>query len=236
MSTALGAVNPLEATFCLLKALRDEIREVRDMLEEEKRARGTETAELAAQLQALRDAKIQRFEETENAIEEMKTDMQHRCQKLQVQTEKVVADKVARFEKIEAQVDVASIDHKGMVQAVNKRLAQEASQWRMRADVSDREIKDHKNQAEIHVNNHRRCHEDLREEVERIASLLRENSMARDPFRHFAAKPMLRPLSASPSPSAMSTATPFSTARSSIHTSSIGTAHSESPYQRVMNS
>merc|ERR1719492_184582 len=165
----------------------------------------------------------------------MKADMFKRFQSLQVQLEKVVADKIARFEKLEAKVESDSIDHKGMVQAVSKRMAQEASQWRTRAEISDRDIKDHKNEAEVHVSNSRRRHEDLREEVERIAMILRDNTMARDPFRHFAAKPTLRPLSASPS--ALSTATPLTSTRSTIlERSSVGSTQSESPYHRGLHS
>lgn len=203
MSSVAG-VNPLEATFCLLKALRDEIREVREMLEEERRARGSETADLAAQVQELRTSKQRRFEETDNVIDQMKADMLSRFQKLQVQLEHAVADKMARFEKLEAKVESESIDRKGMIQAVTKQVNQEAAQWRVRHEMSDREVKDHKRQAEIHVNNHRQRHDDLREEVERLSSILRDNSMARDPFRHFAAKGTLPALSVS-APSAIST-------------------------------
>jgi len=250
MSTATGVikgqkipyptqeVNPLEATFCLLKALRDEIREVRDMLEEERRARGCETADLAAQLQSLREAKEQRFEEVDNALEDLKADMLSRFSKLQVQLEEAVADKVVRFDKLEAKVDSESIDRKGMIQAVNKRIAQEASQWRVRAETSDREVKDHKREAEIHVNNGHRRHDDLREEVERIAAILRDNSMARDPFRHFSNKPALPALSTSAPSAPISILRP----KSPIHTdrsfnrSCLGCAKCDSPFQREMNS
>lgn len=217
-----------------MKSLREEILEVREMLEEERRARGSETADLAAQVQELRHAKQQRFEEVDSAIEEMKADMLLRFRNLQVRMEKVVADTNARFEKLEAQVEADSIDHKGMVQAVSKRMAQEASQWRTRADIADRDIKDHKSQAEVHVGNSRRRHEDLREEVERIAVILRDNTMARDPFRHFSAKPMLRPLSASPS--ALSTATPLTSRSTIFERSSVGSTNGESPHHRGLHS
>jgi len=204
-------VNPLEATFCLLKALRDEIREVRDMLEEERQARGCEVTDLAAQIQELRGAE-HRFSDIDNAIEDMKADMLSRFQKLQGQMEQVVADKIARFEKLEATMESESNDRKVGFQAVNKRLTQEAQQWRVRADTSDKEIKEHKRQADINGSNIRQRHEDLREEVERLAAILRDNSMARDPFRHFPGKPKLPTLSAS-APSAMSTASPLSMSR-----------------------
>lgn len=195
-------VNPLEATFCLLKALRDEIREMHEMLDEERQARGSEIADLAAQLKELRGTEQRRFGEIDDAIEEMKADTLSRFQKLQGQMEQVVKDKLARFEKLEAAVDAESSDSKAMFQAVSKRVTQEAQQWRVRAEMSDRELKDHKRQSEIRGSNARQRHEELHEEVERLAAILRDNSMARDPFRHFTAKPKLPALSATPPPAA----------------------------------
>lgn len=202
-------VNPLEATFCLLKALRDEIREMREMLDEERQAREREDADLAAQVKELRGTEQGHFGEIDNAIEDMKADVLSRFQKLQEQMEQVVKDKLARFEKLEATVDSESNDRKSMFQAVNKRLTQDAQQWRVRAEMSDRELKDHKRQAEIYGSNTRQRHEDLQEEVERLAVILRDNSMARDPFRHFTAKPKL-PALGTTAPPAVSTATQLS--------------------------
>jgi len=158
-------VNPLEATFCLLKSMRHEIEELREMLDEERRARGGETANLAAQVQ-------ERMDQTASVKEE-------------------------RFEILEAKMESESSDRTAMCQAVSKRLTHEASQLRERAETVDKEVQDQKRQFKIHGADDWQRHEDLRMEVDRLSAILRDNSLAKDPFRHFPAKQMLPALSTS---------------------------------------
>jgi len=190
----------------------------------------------------LRASKNQRFAEIDEAVEGNKADMLSRFQNLQVQMAQVVADKNARFEKLEATVESESIDRKGMFQAINKRLTQEAQQWRVRAETSDREMKDHKRQAEIYGSNSRQRIEELREEVERIAAILRDNSMARDPFRHFTAKPALPAFGGSATIRPISrVGSPLQTERSMLQTersmnrTCLGCTNCDLPYQTDVN-
>lgn len=200
-------VNPLEATFCLLKTLRDEIREMREVQDEDRRIHGCEIAELAAQLRELRADKDQRLEEVDKVMEEMKGDMFSRFQNLQSHVKLAVQDKNARFEQLEVKVEEAMAERKDIFQTLNKRLSQEAQVWRVHAETSDRVMKDHKRQAEIYGSNSRQRHEELREEVERIAALFRDNSMARDPFRHFPARSTKLPALCASAPAKLSTDT-----------------------------
>jgi len=143
-------VNPLEATFCLLKSMRHEIEELREMLDEERRARGGETANLAAQVQELRGAKQQRFKEVDDTIEDIKTDTLTRFQKLQERMDQTASVKEERFEILEAKMESESSDRTAMCQAVSKRLTHEASQLRERAETVDKEVQDQKRQFKIH--------------------------------------------------------------------------------------
>jgi len=190
-------VNPLEATFCLLKSMRHEIEELREMLDEERRARGGETANLAAQVQELRGAKQQRFKEVDDTIEDIKTDTLTRFQKLQERMDQTASVKEERFEILEAKMESESSDRTAMCQAVSKRLTHEASQLRERAETVDKEVQDQKRQFKIHGADDWQRHEDLRMEVDRLSAILRDNSLAKDPFRHFPAKQMLPALSTS---------------------------------------
>lgn len=177
--------NPLEATFLLLRGLRGEIHELREQLAEERRARICENKSFAVQLQDLRGAELQHHSEMLAMLEELRAEKTARIDRLEDFIENALKEKAVRFENIEAKVEVEITERKAVIQALNKRLGAEAAQWRVRSEKQDREVKENRRIADLAASGARHRHDELRLEVERIASLLRENTMARDPFRHF---------------------------------------------------
>mmetsp|Transcript_104681 Transcript_104681/g.332970 ORF Transcript_104681/g.332970 Transcript_104681/m.332970 type:complete len:308 (-) Transcript_104681:65-988(-) len=177
--------NPLEATFFLLKGLRDELQELRDELAEEKKARTGENKIIAAQVKELKGTELQHHSEVLAMIEELRAAKLSRFEQFESFVDQALSEKATRFQKLETKLEAEITERKGMVQALNKRLGAEAQQMKVRAEKHERDVKEHKRTAELASSGHRQRHDELRQEVERIAGLLRENSMARDPFRHF---------------------------------------------------
>jgi len=182
-------VNPLEATFCLLQALRNEIGEMREQLDEERRNRSTETAELSRQVRVLTDVLAEPNEDLPASIEKLKDDTLVRIRRLQEHIDKQVSFHAARFEELEEKLGLESNDRKAMLQLVNTRIRQEVAHWKVHAERADREMKEHTRLAEIHGSKSKQHHNDLCEEVNRLSSILCHNTMARDPFRHFGVRP-----------------------------------------------
>eukprot|EP00408_Alexandrium_pacificum_P039943 CAMPEP_0171279982 /NCGR_PEP_ID=MMETSP0790-20130122/65663_1 /TAXON_ID=2925 /ORGANISM="Alexandrium catenella, Strain OF101" /LENGTH=290 /DNA_ID=CAMNT_0011749183 /DNA_START=61 /DNA_END=929 /DNA_ORIENTATION=+ len=179
--------NPLEATFLLLRGLRGEIHELREQLAEERRARICENKSFAVQLQDLRGAELQHHSEMLAMLEELRAEKTARIDRLEDFIENALKEKAVRFENIEAKVEVEITERKAVIQALNKRLGAEAAQWRVRSEKQDREVKENRRIADLAASGARHRHDELRLEVERIASLLRENTMASGPVQALSA-------------------------------------------------
>lgn len=198
-------LNPFEATFDLLQNLRDEINELRLALVQERNERVHETGELKDAVAEARRAGAARSEQLKRELEDLRMthetrfgNMEHSIHDIKGQDTQAIAD---LNEKLEMEIDQRQV----ACCVLDKALISEVEKLQRLNRSIAIELQDHKKKAEHFFASTEQTQEGLKLEVDKLCSLVRDNSMARDPHKHFAARPGRPAVTRSPNSSAMTT-------------------------------
>eukprot|EP00927_Polykrikos_kofoidii_P037451 TRINITY_DN31603_c0_g1_i1.p1 TRINITY_DN31603_c0_g1~~TRINITY_DN31603_c0_g1_i1.p1 ORF type:complete len:280 (-),score=49.11 TRINITY_DN31603_c0_g1_i1:307-1146(-) len=175
--------NPFESTFHLLRALRDEIQDLKTEVEAVKAAKLDRFKRLEDKVEDLRKATSSRFQANEGTADKVRADMSAGFDHVSTRLEDLRAAKRLRLERLEAALTDEVSDRLTAVQALDKKIRVETTQLRSKAEATSYEFGTHKQRYEADLTADRAAHIQLRQHVERLAETLAENSMARDPFK-----------------------------------------------------
>lgn len=180
-----GPINPFESTFSLLASLRDEIKDVRATVEELRQERNERFKMVEEVLEEHTSANKKRICILEGQMADLKAAREQKANQL----DKTIGDMNKkwgdRFEKIEAVWKSEVHDRLATTQALDKKLRSEVAVLRANGERLDKELNAHKGKVDATALAHKRIHDDLRQDVEKFAALLSDNSLSRDPFEFF---------------------------------------------------
>mmetsp|Transcript_123694 Transcript_123694/g.194035 ORF Transcript_123694/g.194035 Transcript_123694/m.194035 type:complete len:226 (-) Transcript_123694:83-760(-) len=174
--------NPFESTFELFKALRDEVENLKTEVQELHNAKQERFERLESKVEALHHNKFERFETLEADVSELKSVRNARFEAMAKSVEEMQHDIATRFEKLETSIAGEVNDRFTTTQALDKKLRGEVAILRTHCEKNTADIKDYKSKTDMAFSSHLQRHMDLRQDVERLAALLSDNSMSKDPF------------------------------------------------------
>jgi len=180
-----GPINPFESTFSLLASLRDEIQDVRTTVEELRQERNERFKMVEDALKEHTGSNERRITTLEGQMADLKAAREAKMNEL----DKTIADMNKkwgeRFERIETVWKSEVSDRFATTQALDKKLRSEVAVLRAHGERLDKELNGHKSKVDATTVVHKRIHADLRQDVEKFAALLSDNSLSRDPFEYF---------------------------------------------------
>jgi len=181
--------NPFESTFALLKALRVELNEVKQEVQSLREEKDARFDKVEANVDAMRSAKIERFEELEATVRELRMVKNARFEEMSQVLEELRAAKLIRFDKIESALKAEVNDRFATTQALDKKIRIEVAQLRAHCEKTTIEHSDLKVKTESTFTRDLQRHMDLRQDVEKLAAMLSDNSMSKDPFTGLGYRP-----------------------------------------------
>jgi hypothetical protein len=182
-------MNPFEATFDLLQSLRDEINELRLALVEEQQVRAKETGECRQLMEEARYARNTKFEEVCNTVDELRQAKNARFDKIEAEAIDVRNWMKGQFESLDQKIE-AEIDQREVACCtLDKTITFEVAQLQHFDRNVALEVEQHRRLAELFQASVESKHQGLRVEVDKLAAVLRNNSMTRDPHKHFNTRP-----------------------------------------------
>jgi len=174
--------NPFESTFELFKTLRDEIQHLKTEVKELHNAKQERFEQLESKVEALHLNKTDRFETLEADVAEMKLVRNARFEAMAKDVEEMQLEVATRFEKLEIALAGEVNDRFNTTQAIEKKLRTEVAQLRAHSEKNTIEFNEYKTKIDASFTRDLQRHMDLRQDVERLAALLSDNSMSKDPF------------------------------------------------------
>uniref|UniRef100_A0A7S0AGG7 NUDE domain-containing protein n=1 Tax=Pyrodinium bahamense TaxID=73915 RepID=A0A7S0AGG7_9DINO len=184
-----GPLNPFESTFALFKALRDEIHEVKDEVRELRIARDTRYDKLELDVDTLRSCTAKHFEKVESALEAERQARSVRLDQLVSRTDELLTANRVRADQLDAQVKAEMNIRFEQTQSLERKIRTEVSQLRAHLERTSSELDNHKRKVESDTTNDRQQHTELRQDVEKLAVLLSDSSLTRDPFNQLGVRP-----------------------------------------------
>lgn len=181
-------LNPFEAAFSLIKLLRDEIQE------------------LKVEMKEMRITTEDRFESIESSFTDFKTTASMNIRCLQSDVEQVKLAKISRFEKMEETVELLrsaktkrfevlegqfkneTLERLASLQALDKKLVNRFKDLDAKWEKNTIAHTEHKENVKAINLEDRKRHDDLRQDLEKLAALLSCSSLTRDPFQELGYK------------------------------------------------
>jgi len=130
----------------------------------------------------MRSAKLERFQDLEATVQAIKNAKNARFDEVTLQIEDMRAEKAVRLDKIEAAIRAEVNDRFATTQALDKKIRLEVAQVRAHCEKTAADFSAFKQKTDSSFARDLQRHMDLRHDVERLAALLSDNSMSRDPF------------------------------------------------------
>jgi len=187
--TQASPLNPFEATFSLLMSLRDEIREVREELKELKEAKLTRFTALEERMDKHRIATDNHLTALEKAVE---ANTQHRDETIgrsKIDFEELRTAMNSRLAQLDAQMKAEMNIRFEQKQDLDKKIREEAANLLGMIEKLEVECGENKQKLETQSMEARHRHDELRQDVEKLAALLSDSSMTRDPFKLLGYRP-----------------------------------------------
>lgn len=175
--------NPFESTFELLVALRDEIQDVKRSVETLQAEQVGRFHKVEAELEEQKGKSTARFGVMDAKLDQLKENKGERFERMWNMVQDMSAARQVRFERLEAAWKSETSDRFSTIQTLDKRLRSEVAGLRAHCERTEKELNGHKSKVDATVVSHKRVHDDLRQDVEKLAALLSQNSMAWDPFQ-----------------------------------------------------
>lgn len=193
-------LNPFDSTFELLHSLRDEITELRCAIQEEARERMQETSEIRQSLIENKHARNTKFEEVCNTVQELSAAKNQRFDRIEAFVEEFRAMRNESFDELVKKVELEITQRETADRALDKTIQLEISHIAAFCQKISKEIQEHRGVTEVTAVNTKAAHEDLAQEVDKLACILRDNSMTRDPMKHFSKRPGTSSSAQTPTP------------------------------------
>lgn len=181
--------NPLENTASILKGLASEIHELREGLLSEQRIRANEINALRKAFESEKGELPDRVAELTKEIADWRKSHAHRFEKVEQRLSEMDMEVGGRLDRVEAKLDAETEDRLQVCQDLIKKVNADGHQWKGRCGAIERDIADLKKALEQSCLVHAQRHDQCKMDVDKIASLLRENTLAKDTFEHFSARP-----------------------------------------------
>mmetsp|Transcript_41647 Transcript_41647/g.132457 ORF Transcript_41647/g.132457 Transcript_41647/m.132457 type:complete len:239 (+) Transcript_41647:56-772(+) len=175
-------LNPFESTFELLRALRDEIHELRAEVSKHKEASAARFEKVEGDIESCRSAQAAGFGALQQAMKDERQARNERFDKMAAMVEDITADKRVRLDQLDAQVKAEMNLRFEQNQVLERRLRTEVAQLKAHWEKTTAVLDGHRQQAESATLKDRQRHDELRQDVEKLAVLLSDSSLTRDPF------------------------------------------------------
>eukprot|EP00413_Alexandrium_margalefii_P041392 CAMPEP_0204594022 /NCGR_PEP_ID=MMETSP0661-20131031/51840_1 /ASSEMBLY_ACC=CAM_ASM_000606 /TAXON_ID=109239 /ORGANISM="Alexandrium margalefi, Strain AMGDE01CS-322" /LENGTH=243 /DNA_ID=CAMNT_0051604379 /DNA_START=70 /DNA_END=801 /DNA_ORIENTATION=- len=188
-TAAAGPLNPFESAFELMRALQSELHDLKDEIRELKVARDTRYEKIELDVDTLRSSMAKRFERVEAVIQEERQSRTIRCDQLAARAEEVQSAHRVRVDHLDAQLKAEMNIRFEQTQALDRKLRGEAAQLRALLERTGSDLEQHRQKVEADTRADRQGHEDLRLDVEKLAALLSDSSLTRDPFNQLGYRP-----------------------------------------------
>lgn len=178
----MGLHNPFESTFSLLRSLRDEVKDLKNEVNE-LRAQKIERFERLESLVAQHaNENAERFSKMQANMDDMNLKTNKRFQQLSQTVEDHRRAENTRLDKLESQVRAEMKLRFDQVTELDKKMKDELKRLRGDLEKLGNEVFQHKQRTGIDMAANKTSCDELRVDVEKLAALLAENSMSKDPY------------------------------------------------------
>mmetsp|Transcript_86214 Transcript_86214/g.244388 ORF Transcript_86214/g.244388 Transcript_86214/m.244388 type:complete len:242 (-) Transcript_86214:92-817(-) len=184
----MADANPLDSTFQILKGLHGEIQELRDIVAQESHSRANDVHSIKLQLDIIRKSGDERLARLDAKAEELTAARAASCSKIEASLSALTRSVGDQFTKLEAAADAEARERAQETAALKQLVSSEASQWLARCRAIEKRAKEDRRLSDAACRAAKECHETLQADVHRLEALLSDNSMAKDPFKHFGGK------------------------------------------------
>lgn len=181
--------NPLENTASILKGLAHEIQELRDGLASEQTIRATEINALRKAFEDESGELPDRVSALTKEIEEWRKTHTHRFERVEHRLSEVDMEFGGRLDRFETKLHSEVEDRLQACQDIVKKINVDGSQWKGRCSSNERDITDLRQALENACMLHSQRHDQCKGDVDKIASMLRESTLAKDTFEQFVSRP-----------------------------------------------
>lgn len=182
---AIDLANPFESTFSIIVYLQDRIAHLTQQMQELQATNTTRFEKLEEDVDDLRQAKIGRFENVEKTVEELKNAKLARFDKVEGLLEELKAKSNSRFDRLGARVEISVQELTSKTEDLNRRIGQEASEWRARCKRIEVDAIDTRQISERDKKSIIDTEETLRYDLEQLANLVKDNSMSTHALKIF---------------------------------------------------
>lgn len=177
-----GPLNPFESSFALFRALRDEIMNLKAEVEELKNSNNTRIEKIENDLEGTRSSLTKRCDQLDTAHQDEKVSRNMRFDRIGAVVEELRKVKRARLDQLDAQMKAEMNLRFEQNQALDQKIRTEAAALRTVLDKQSLDFGEHRQKASVDQASDRNRHDELRQDLEKLAALLSDSSLTRDPF------------------------------------------------------
>mmetsp|Transcript_87511 Transcript_87511/g.173678 ORF Transcript_87511/g.173678 Transcript_87511/m.173678 type:complete len:258 (+) Transcript_87511:97-870(+) len=177
-----GPLNPFETAFALIRALKDDIQNLKSEVDEFKGKAEQRFQKVEGDLDSTTIALTKRCEQLEAADQDDKLSTNMRFERMNTHVEDIRKVKQARLDNLDAQMKAEMNVRFEQNQALDQKLRNEASNLRKDLDKLSNDVGIFKNKVADDTAADRSQHNELRHDAEKLAALLSDSSLTRDPF------------------------------------------------------
>jgi len=177
-----GPLNPFETAFALIRALKDDIQNLKSEVDEFKGKAEQRFQKVEGDLDSTTIALTKRCEQLEAADQDDKLSTNMRFERMSDNVEELRKVKQARLDNLDAQMKAEMNVRFEQNQALDQKLRNEASNLRKDLEKLSNDVGSFKNKVADDSAADRTRHDELRHDSEKLAALLSDSSLTRDPF------------------------------------------------------
>jgi DNA repair exonuclease SbcCD ATPase subunit len=177
-----GPLNPFEASFALFRALRDEIMNLKAEVEELRNNHSARVEKVENDLETARSTLTKRCDQLDTAHQDEKVSRNMRFDRMGNVVEELRKVKRARLDTLDQQMKAEMNLRFEQNQQLDQKMRTEAQQVRTLLEKHEVEWSEHKQKAESDQASDRARYDELRQDLEKLAALLSDSSLTRDPF------------------------------------------------------
>jgi len=177
-----GPLNPFESSFALFRALRDEIMNLKAEVEELRNNHSTRFDRVENELEAARSSLSKRCDQLDQAHQDEKVSRNMRFDRMGAVVEELRKVKRARLDQLDAQMKAEMNLRFEQNQALDQKIRSEAQQLRTMLEKQQVDFGEHRQKAATDQASDRNRYDELRQDLEKLAALLSDSSLTRDPF------------------------------------------------------
>jgi len=177
-----GPLNPFETAFALIRALRDEVQSLKSDTDDFKNKTEARFQKVEGDLDSTTVSLTKRCEQLEAADQDDKLSTNMRFDRMSDTVEELRKIKQARLDNLDAQMKSEMNVRFEQNQAVDQKLRTETANLQKALEKLSNDVGDFKNKVADDQATDRKRHDELRNDAEKLAALLSDSSLTRDPF------------------------------------------------------